>query len=94
MTAAFQAKKPMKPQPIVSAVISMTRRGRPVTRSMSKPTRIISPWRNVCARPRNAIAAMHQETRSSPAGTLMPSGRPAERIIISTKMTIMNKPAR
>jgi hypothetical protein len=33
-----------------------------------KPTRIISPWRKVWARPRNAIAAMHQDTKSSAAG--------------------------
>ena len=47
-------------------------RVRPRSRSISRPTRIISPERKVWARPRNAIAAMHQEAKSSPAGMLMP----------------------
>ena len=83
----------MKPQPMTSEAISIARRVRPSKRSISRPTRIISPLRNVCARPRNAVAAMHQAAKSSPAGRLMPSGRPADRIIISTKMAMRNTPA-
>ena len=45
----------------------------------------------MCARPRNAIAAMHQDTKSSPAGMLMPIGRPADSTIISTKIATMKR---
>ena len=83
----------MKPHPISNAPISNVRRVRPPRRSISSPTRIISPDRNVCARPRNDIATIDQATKSSPAGTLTPSGRPAESTIIRTKMRIMKPPA-
>jgi hypothetical protein len=83
----------MKPQPTISETISMTRRVGPSNRSIRRPTRIISPDRNVCARPRKAVAAMHHEAKSSPAGRFTPSGRPADRIIIKTKIAMRNAPA-
>ena len=39
------------------------------------------------------MAAMHQEVKSSPAGRLMPSGRPADSTIIRMKMRTMKPPA-
>ena len=35
---------------------------------------------------------MHQEMKSSPAGILMPSGRPADSSIISTKIAMRKSP--
>ena len=73
-----QAKKPMKPMPMTRQTISIQCRLRSGSLSISRPTRIISPLRKVWARPRNAIAAMHQETKSS-AGRNVEADRPPGR---------------
>jgi hypothetical protein len=80
--------------PIIRQAISIGRRRRSDSLSIRRPTRIISPARKVWARPRNAIAAMHQDTKSSAAGMLKPNGRPAESAIIKRKIVIMKAPAR
>src|SRR5215211_6834418 len=87
---AWNAKKPMKPMPMTRQTISTQCRLLAGSLSINRPTRIISPLRKVCARPRNAIAAMHQDTKSSAAGMFNPIGRPAESSIISTKIASMN----
>ena len=84
----------MKPMPMTRQTISIQCRLRSGSLSISSPTRIISPLRKVWARPRNAIAAMHQDTKSSAAGMFSPIGRPADSTIISTKIASMNAPAR
>ncbi len=84
----------MKPVPMIRQPSSTQCRLSSGSLSISSPTRIISPWRKVWARPRNAIAAMHQDTKSSAAGMLKPTGRPADSSIICTKIATMNAPAR
>ena len=46
------------------------------------------------AYPDAAVAAMHQEMMSSPAGMLRPTGRPADSSIMRTKIATTNAPAR
>ena len=93
-STACQAKKPMNSAAISSANSSVSHLVRPVSRSVSRPTRIISPDLKVWASPRNAIAAMHHDAMSSPDLTLMPISRPTDSAIIIRKMAIRNSPAR
>jgi hypothetical protein len=55
--------------------------------------RISSPDRKVCASAKRAQAAMHQEAKSSPAGTSRPSGRPAESDSMIRKIVTRKAPA-
>jgi hypothetical protein len=83
----------MKALETPSANISSAQRFLPVSFSSSMPTRMISPRLKVCARPRNAIAAMHQEAKSSPAGMFSPKPRPTDMNIMMPKISTRNTPA-
>src|SRR3569623_2095863 len=57
MPTAYQVKYSVKAVATPSAKISSSQRGLPVNCSITSPTRMISPFLKVCARPRTDIAA-------------------------------------
>ena len=76
-----------------SATTSTAQRLRPANCSIRMPTRMISPFLKVWARPRNAIAAMHHEAKSSLAGMFSPIWRPSDPNIMMPKISIRKTPA-